>query len=280
MQSLRFISEAVQDMTASKSLLSRSDTDEKPDPATDVESDADEVNYFDIASPDTRSEVSQYHDCQSEGLSSSSASQLDPTEEAYAPHHHGGVSPGGRAGSLWERWQAQVTRGDIAEEALRNHRQQHEQMSAQLFSLTQQHQAVSLHNQSLLQQNAALQADKAALEQRLQQQQAEREDELFVARWTTQRFYRSMAQQQVADEHQKEIRTIKQRYTNLHGMMETMREQQRQKENEEWERDRSWGYLFLQSTKAAGCVALGACGVLALIHVCEGREGLRALRSR
>lgn len=74
--------------------------------------------------------------------------------------------------------QAQVTRGDIAEEALRNHRQQHEQMSAQLFSLTQQHQAVSLHNQSLLQQNAALQADKAALEQRLQQQQAEREDEV------------------------------------------------------------------------------------------------------
>lgn len=33
--------------------------------------------------------------------------------------------------------------------------------------------------------------------------------QLFVARWTTQRFYRSMAQQQVADEHQKEIRAIK-----------------------------------------------------------------------
>lgn len=75
MQSLRFISEAVQDMTASKSLLSRSDTDEKPDPATDVESDADEVNYFDIASPDTRSEVSQYHDCQSEGECCEAAGQ-------------------------------------------------------------------------------------------------------------------------------------------------------------------------------------------------------------
>ena len=44
--------------------------------------------------------------------------------------------------------------------------------------------------------------------------------QLFVARWTTQRFYRSMAQQQVANEHQmaqrqladaheKEIRNIK-----------------------------------------------------------------------
>lgn len=51
-------------------------------------------------------------------------------------------------------------------------------MSAQLFSLSQQHQAVSLRNQTLLQQNEALQADKAALEQRLNQQQAEKEDEV------------------------------------------------------------------------------------------------------
>ena len=74
--------------------------------------------------------------------------------------------------------QAQVARGDVAEEALRNRRQQHEQMSAQLFSLNQQHRAVSQHNQTLLQQNAALQAEKAALEQRLQQQKAEKEDEV------------------------------------------------------------------------------------------------------
>ena len=74
--------------------------------------------------------------------------------------------------------QAQVARGDVAEEALRNHRQQHEQMSAQLFSLNQQHRAVSQHNQTLLQQNAALQAEKAALEQQLQQQEAEKEDEV------------------------------------------------------------------------------------------------------
>lgn len=103
MQSLRFISEAVQDMTAAKSLLSRSDTDGKPESVTDVESEADAADYFDVASHDTRSEVSNYHDCQSEcrhswvscqvplqfmftgsllaGLSSSSASQVDPTEE-------------------------------------------------------------------------------------------------------------------------------------------------------------------------------------------------------
>lgn len=56
-----------------------------------------------------------------------------------------------------------------------------------------------------------------------------------------------------------------------------MREQQRQEEDEERERISSWGYLLRQSGKAAGCVALGACGVLALIHICEGREGLRAL---
>lgn len=71
----------------------------------------------------------------------------------------------------------------------------------------------------------------------------------------------------------------RQRYTNLHGMMQSMRDQQRQEEDEERERNRSWGYILLQTSRAAGCVALGAVGVLALIHVCEGREGLRALRA-
>ena len=69
----------------------------------------------------------------------------------------------------------------------------------------------------------------------------------------------------------------RQRYTNLHGVMERMHERQREKEAEEWERNRSWGYLLLQSSKAVGCVALGAFGVITLIGVCEGREGLRAL---
>ena len=67
MQSLRFISEAAQDMTAKRSLFSGSDTNGKPIPASDIESDADEADFFDMASPDTRSEVSHYHDCQSEG---------------------------------------------------------------------------------------------------------------------------------------------------------------------------------------------------------------------
>ena len=59
--------------------------------------------------------------------------------------------------------------------------------------------------------------------------------------------------------------------------MQSMREQQRKEEDAERERTSSWGCLLRQSGKAAGCVALGAGGVLALIHVCEGREGLRAL---
>ena len=67
MQSLRFISEAATDMTAKRSLFSGSDTNGKPIPATDADSDAGEADFFDMASPDTRSEVSHYHDCQSEG---------------------------------------------------------------------------------------------------------------------------------------------------------------------------------------------------------------------
>ena len=72
----------------------------------------------------------------------------------------------------------QVARSDAAEEALRNHRQQYEQMSAQLFSLNQQHQALAQQNQTLQRQNAALRADKTSLEQQLRQQQADREDEV------------------------------------------------------------------------------------------------------
>lgn len=75
MQSLRFISEAAQDMTAKRSLFSGSDTNGKPIPTTDVESEADEADFLDMASPDTRSEVSHYHDCQSEGWRSAIARQ-------------------------------------------------------------------------------------------------------------------------------------------------------------------------------------------------------------
>ena len=81
--------------------------------------------------------------------------------------------------------QAQVKRSDAAEEALRDLRQQHEHMSAQLFttnqhnqSLTQHNEELSQWNQRLEQDNAALQADKAALEQRLQQQLVHQEDEV------------------------------------------------------------------------------------------------------
>lgn len=66
MQTLRFISEAAQDMTAKRSLLSGSDAKVEPTSANAVDFDTDEA-FFDMASPDTRSEVSQYHDCQSEG---------------------------------------------------------------------------------------------------------------------------------------------------------------------------------------------------------------------
>ena len=69
----------------------------------------------------------------------------------------------------------------------------------------------------------------------------------------------------------------RQRYSSLHGVMQAMREQQRQEEDEERERVSSWGYLLRQTGRATGCVALGAVGVLALIHICEGRNGLRAL---
>lgn len=68
MQSLRFISEAAQDMTAARSLFSKSATEAKGVPAAETDSDADEADFFESASPDTRSEVSHYHDCHSEGI--------------------------------------------------------------------------------------------------------------------------------------------------------------------------------------------------------------------
>ncbi len=60
-------------------------------------------------------------------------------------------------------------------------------------------------------------------------------------------------------------------------MMNSQQEQQRAEEQEERERQNSWMYHLRQSGKYAGCVALGACGVLALIHVFEGRDGLKPL---
>ena len=68
------------------------------------------------------------------------------------------------------------------------------------------------------------------------------------------------------------------RYRRLHSMMSSMQEQQRQEELEERQQTSTWGYHLRQCSRYAGCVALGAGGILALIHVCEGREGLRALR--
>lgn len=68
MQSLRFISEAAQDMTAARSLFGRADTESKAVPAADTDSEADEADFFETASPDTRSEASHYHDCHSEGM--------------------------------------------------------------------------------------------------------------------------------------------------------------------------------------------------------------------
>ena len=68
MQSLRFISEAAQDMTAARSLFGRADTEAKAVPAVEADSEADDADFFESASPDTRSEASHYYDCRSEGV--------------------------------------------------------------------------------------------------------------------------------------------------------------------------------------------------------------------
>ncbi len=67
----------------------------------------------------------------------------------------------------------------------------------------------------------------------------------------------------------------RQRYSNLHAMMDSQREQQRVEETEERERQNSWGYHLRQSSMLAGCVALGAGSMLVLIHVFEGKQGFR-----
>jgi hypothetical protein len=67
----------------------------------------------------------------------------------------------------------------------------------------------------------------------------------------------------------------RQRYSNLHAMMDSQREQQSVEETEERERQNSWGYHLRQSSMLAGCVALGAGSMLVLIHVFEGKQGFR-----
>ena len=74
--------------------------------------------------------------------------------------------------------QTQVARTHAAEEALRDLRQQHEQMAAQLFSLNQQHQTLSDKNQEVIHQHQLLQQENAELRQTLQQQQADKQDEV------------------------------------------------------------------------------------------------------
>ena len=72
----------------------------------------------------------------------------------------------------------------------------------------------------------------------------------------------------------------RQRYSNLHAMMDSQREQRRVEEAEERERQNSWGYHLRQSSMLAGCVALGAGSMLVLIHVFEGKQGSRPSTSR
>ena len=72
----------------------------------------------------------------------------------------------------------------------------------------------------------------------------------------------------------------RQRYSNLHAMMDSQREQRRVEEAEERERQNSWGYHLRQSSMLAGCVALGAGSMLFLIHVFEGKQGSRPSTSK
>ena len=63
-------------------------------------------------------------------------------------------------------------------------------------------------------------------------------------------------------------------------MMENARLRMRQEEDAERERKRSWGNIFRETWVAVGCVAIGACGGIALMHVYGGREGLKGLSQK
>jgi len=66
---LRFISDSVSDMSNVRSMLSRQASDAVDTTADGHGSDSGPDDFFENASPDTKSEVSQYYDAESEGMS-------------------------------------------------------------------------------------------------------------------------------------------------------------------------------------------------------------------
>ena len=66
---LRFISDSVSDMSNVRSMLSRQASDAVDTTAGGHASDSGPDDFFENASPDTKSEVSQYCDAESEGMS-------------------------------------------------------------------------------------------------------------------------------------------------------------------------------------------------------------------
>jgi hypothetical protein len=66
---LRFISDSVSDMSNVRSMLSRQASDAVDTTADGHASDSGPDDFFENASPDTKSEVSQYYDAESEGMS-------------------------------------------------------------------------------------------------------------------------------------------------------------------------------------------------------------------
>ena len=66
---LRFISDSVSDMSNVRSVLSRHASDAVDTTANGHGSDSGPDDFFENASPDTKSEVSQYYDAESEGMS-------------------------------------------------------------------------------------------------------------------------------------------------------------------------------------------------------------------
>lgn len=267
---LRLLTEGTPDMVKIRSLMTRQPSDAVDSTASVAER---EQEFLESTSPDAQSVVSHWFDAQSEAPASSGASQVDPTEEGLQPSQQGSATPPRRPSGLWNDWQARhSTEGEqqaaAADEVLKNLRHQHEQMAAQIFGLTGE-------VTELKEAVTSLKEDKRVLEQRLQQQEADKATEVFVARLTSRLIERIIAEQRVAAEHHERIRELQQRHSNLHGVMNSMQEQQRHEEQEERERKSTWAYHLRQSSMAAGCVALGACGVLVLIHVFEGKEGFR-----
>lgn len=266
---LRFISDSVSDMSNVRSVLSRQSSDAVNTTANGHGSDSGPDDLFENASPDTKSEVSQYYDAESEAPGSSRASQADPTEEGAQGSQHGGANLPGNLGRHfdWEtRYAMENEQRIAAQEVAKEMTHQRQHMSAQLFGLTQE--------------NEALQKQVQGLQEKLAEEEADKQAQVFVAGFVSKMMERIIAEQRVAAEHQRQIRDLQQRYSNLHAMMDSQREQRRVEEAEERERQNSWGYHLRQSSMLAGCVALGAGSMLVLIHVFEGKQGSRPSTSR